>query len=116
MGAWGEGSKDLHALIRVLGESKVSARGQARGEEGQEGELGFVMVQVRRILSCTFVRAQSLCLLARLGQVGPRARGAAERRAVVQRLEWARKREAEGHWLAHIRGRGLGHKGMFFIP
>ena len=54
------------------------------------------MGQIRRILSCTFVRAQSLCLLARLGQVGPRARGAAERRAVVQRLEWARKREAEG--------------------
>ena len=116
VGPWGEGSKDLHALVKILGEERVSARTRARGWEGGEGELGLVMGQIRRTLSCAFVRAQSLCLLARLGQLGPGARTAAERRGVAQRVEISRRREAQAHWLAHIRGRGLGRAGMVFVP
>ena len=71
---------------------------------------------VRRRLSCTFVRAQSLCLLARLGQLGPGARMAAERRRDARIIETARRREAQAHWQAHIRGRGLGRTGMIFVP
>ena len=74
------------------------------------------MVQTRRILFCCFVRSQSLCLLARLGQLGPGARAAAERRVLAQKVEIARKREAQAHWLAHVRGRGLVRKGIIFIP
>ena len=74
------------------------------------------MGQIRRTLSCAFVRAQSLCLLARLGQLGPGARTAAERRGVAQRGEISRRREAQAHWLAHIRGRGLGRAGIVFVP
>ena len=116
VGPWGEGSKDLHSLIKILGESRVAARGQARGWEGGDGELGLVLGQIRRTLSCTFVRAQALCLLSRLGQLGPGAKSAADRRVVAQRAELARRREAQAHWLANIKGRGLGRVGSIFIP
>ena len=74
------------------------------------------MGQIRRALSCIFIRAQALCLLARLGQVGTGARSAADRRVAALQAEVYRKREAEAHLEAHIRSRGLGRKGMIFIP
>ena len=120
-GAWwwdlgGDGSKDLHSLIKILGESVVAARSRARGLEGAEGELGLVLGQTRRRLSCTFVQAQALCLLARLGQLGRNARMAADRGKEASRVETERRREAQAHWLAHVRGRGLGRAGMIFVP
>ena len=81
-----------------------------------EGELGQVIGQIRRKLYCSFVRAQALCLLSRLGQLGPGAKGAAERRGQALRVQTARRREAQAHWQAHIRGRGLGRAGMLFVP
>ena len=94
----------------------VAARGRARGWEGGEGDFGQVIGQVRRRLSCCFVRAQALCLLSRLGQLGPGAKAAAERRGQSVRVQTARRREAQAHWQAHIRGRGLGRAGMLFVP
>ena len=102
--------------MSVIGTNMVAARGRDRGWEGGEGELGQVIGQIRRKLSCTFVRAQALCLLSRLGQLGPGARAAAERRGDALRAETARRREAQAHWQAHIRGRGLGRVGMLFVP
>ena len=116
VGPWGEGSKDLHSLVKILGDTMVAARGRARGWEGGEGELGQVIGQIRRRLSCSFVRAQALCLLSRIGQLGPGASLAAERRGISKRAETTRRREAQAHWLAHIRGRGLGRAGMVFVP
>ena len=94
----------------------VEARSSERGREGGEGELGHVMGQLRRKLACSFVRTQALCLLSRLGLLGPGAKAAAERRADALRAETARRREAQAHWQAHIRGRGLGKVGMRFVP
>ena len=98
VGPWGEGSKDLHYLINVIGKSMVDSRGRERGWEGSEGELGQVMGQIRRKLSCTFVRSQALCLLARLGQLGPGATADAGRRVVALRAESTRRRETKAHW------------------
>ena len=70
----------------------------------------------RSVLSIAFVRAQALCLLAHLSQLGPHAREAANRRAAAQHGEVARRAEAQGHWLAHVRGRGLSRVGMVFTP
>ena len=100
----------------MIGKNMVEARGRERGWEGGEGEMGQVIGQIRRKLSCTFIRAQSLCLLARIGQLGPGAKIAAERRSEAKRAETARRREAQAHWQAHIRGRGLGRVGMMFVP
>ena len=116
VGPWCDGSKDLHSLIKILGESMVAAKGRARGWEGGEGELGQEMGQLRRRLSCSFLRAQALCLLGRLGQIGPGARAAADRREEAKRKEAAKRREAQAHWQAHIRGGGLGRTGMIFVP
>ena len=116
VGPWGEGSKDLHALVTIVGNSMVAAKARARGWEGGEGELGQVIGQLRRRLSCTSIRAQALCLLSRLGQLGPGARAAADRRGDALRAETARRREAQAHWQAHIKGRGLGRVGMMFVP
>ena len=94
----------------------VAAKARARGWEGGEGELGQVIGSVRRKLSCTFIRAQALCLLSRIGQLGPGARAAAKRREDAMRADTARRREAQAHWQAHIKGRGLGRVGMQFVP
>ena len=116
MGPWGEGSKDLHSLISTVAQSMVDAKARARSWEAGEGELGQVMGSIRRRLSCTFIRAQALCLLSRIGQLGPGARTAAIRRGDALKAETARRREAQAHWQAHIKGRGLGRVGMVFIP
>ena len=49
-------------------------------------------------------------------QLGPGARAAADRRGDALRAETARRREAQAHWQAHIKGRGLGRAGMVFVP
>ena len=116
VGPWADASSDLHQLIKVLAEQRVLMRSRARGEVCGEDTLGVVVGQIRRVLSCAFVRVNALCLLARIGQLGPGARSAAQRRNAALRGEAARRRELEGHWLAHVRGRGLSRVGMVFVP
>lgn len=62
----------------------MEARGRARGWTGGDGELGQTLGQIRRILSCNFVRSQAIYLCARLGQLGPGAKLAAERKGLAQ--------------------------------
>ena len=102
--------------MSVIGDSMVAAKSRARGWEVGEGELGQIIGQIRRRLSCTSIRAQALCLLSRIGQLGPGARAAADRRGDALRAETTRRREAQAHWQAHVKGRGLGRAGMIFVP
>ena len=74
VGPWGEGSKDLHSLVSVIGDSMVAAKARARGWEGGEGELGQTIGLIRRRLSCTSIRAQALCLLSRIWAAWPRSK------------------------------------------
>ena len=53
----------------------------------------MVVGQYRRLLSTTAVRAQAMCLLARVGLVTPAAKEAAGRRELAMRLSEAMKRE-----------------------
>ena len=46
MGPWGEASKDLHSLVKVLGESRVAATARKRGRPASDKELGVVVSQV----------------------------------------------------------------------
>ena len=48
VGAFGEGSEDLHSLIQNLAESKVNAMGLRRGRQASEEELGVVVGQISR--------------------------------------------------------------------
>ena len=116
VGAWGDCSQDLHALVRVMAEARVLSNTQARGYIAGEGELSSTIGCIRRVLSCSFVRAQALCLLSRLNQLGSGARAAAYRCAAALRAEQARAQENRANWQANIRGRGLSRIGAIFIP
>jgi hypothetical protein len=63
-------ARALHALIKVLGETKVAARARARGRQASDNELGVVISQIRKYLTTSFIRAQSLCLLNRICFLG----------------------------------------------
>ena len=47
-------------LIKVLGEQKVKMRERSQGVSRGKEYLGVVIGQIRRVLSCVFVRAQAL--------------------------------------------------------
>ena len=116
VGPWGDCSKDLHSLVKVMGESKIAARARDRGRQGSDNELGAIIAQIRKYLSSAFVRAQSLCLINRLCFLGEGAKAAAGRRDLARRLEVSRKREMVAHFQAHIRGQGLSRAGQIFVP
>ena len=94
-------------MIKVLGETKVADRARARGRQASENELGVVISQIRKYLSTSFVRAQSLCLLNRLCSLGEGAKEAAGRQDLARRLEVSRRRDLQAHHQAHVRGQGL---------
>ena len=116
MGTFQEGSKDLHALLECLADSKLRATGLAREREGTERERSFILSELRRELSVTGAKAQSACLLGRVARVGEGHRLAARRRAWV-RLEGERREEASrAHWAANVIGRGVFRgRGQFVI-
>ena len=117
VGPWGNGSSDLHSLVRILAESRVAHRVRGRGRVASENELGVVMGEVRRALSLDFVRAQAMCLLSRLTFLGEGARAAAGRRQQATRDEEERRRVQTAHYWAHVRGRGVPQGGeVYTLP
>ena len=115
VGPWGDVSKDMHQLIKVLAENKLAAKARSLGREMSENELGVITTQIRKYLATAFIRAQSLCLLNRLCFLGEGAKEAAGRRDLARRLELGRRRERQAHFAAHIRGRGLSRIGQIFV-
>ena len=119
MGAFGEGSDDLHALIQIhhLASSRVRVAGPQKGKRGQlrseEAELAFTTAFLRRTLSLVGVRAQARLLLGRLEVIGPGAAAAAGRRnfALQQERIWANQRR--GGALSRLQGRALLRRGHF---
>ena len=95
-GPWGDLSQDFHSLLSTFAKSRAEASARSKGREGGagNGELGKLMEKVRRKMSVQVVRSQALCLLERLGQLGPGAKAAGERRKVVQMIEEVRRRQA----------------------
>ena len=116
VGAWGEGSEDLHSLVQTLGESRLLSQGLGCGEEGSGSELGVIIGQIRRTLSVSAVRAQAQCLLSRLGVLGQGPKMAAKRREWVQRQDRIQREERRAQWIANVRGRGIVRRGQFLTP
>ena len=116
VGPWGECSKDLHSLIKVMGESKVAAQARDRGRPASDNEVGMVISQIRKFLSTAFIRAQGLCLLNRLCLLGKGSKEVTGRRDLARRMEISRKRDLQAHFQAHIPGSGLAHSGQIFVP
>ena len=68
--------------------------------------MGQVLGQHRRSLNAAFVRAQSACLVSRMGHLGVGAREAVARRKVAAEQEHRLRREEEVYFAVHVRGRG----------
>ena len=119
VGAFGEGSEDLHSLIHHLAISRVRVAGPQKGRRGQvrteEAELALITSFLRRSLSVVGVRAQARLLLGRLEVIGPRAAAAAGRRNYALNMEriWANQRRADA--LSRQMGKMLVRRGHFKI-
>ena len=68
-GPWGDLSSDRQNLLRCFAQSRCAAMARARGWEGDnDGLLGKVMGDTRRITSVAVIRGQAMCLLEILAQ------------------------------------------------
>ena len=114
VGSFQEGSKDLHALLEALADSKLRARGLARGREGSEWERSTILHDLRRELSLAAAKAVSACLLGKVAKLGEGNRQAAKRRAWAKVEEEKREAARRAHWAANVNGRGI--RGQFAIP
>ena len=115
VGAFGEGSEDLHSLVQTIAESKVTAMGLSRGRQGTEAEVGVVVGQVRRMISTASVRAQAQCLLTRMSSVGEGVGQAAKRRQWAAAEEERMRKERQVQWIGRVRGRNLVRRGQFLL-
>ena len=106
VGAFQEGSKDLHSLLGTLADSQLRAKGLARGREGTNQERSIILAGLRRALSMAAAKAYSSCLLDRVARVGEEHRQAAKRRAWVKREEERMQEERRAYWHANVRARG----------
>ena len=68
--------------------------------------LGMIVGQYRRLMSTTAVRAQAMCMMARVSLITPAAREAAGRRVVAMRLEEEMRRERRAQWMASLAAPG----------
>ena len=113
-GPWGDISPHFHQLILSFAESRVAALSRSQGWEAGPGQLGKVVGETRRALSVTIVRANALCLLERLSQLGPGAGAAAKRRQVAVRMEERRRQDRQAFDLAW-QARGTSRVGRAFV-
>ena len=117
VGAFGEGSDDLHSLIHHLAVSRVRYAGPQLGRRGQlrteEAEIAISTTFLRKTLSICAVRSQAQVLLGRLEVIGPGSAAAALRRnnALLLERRWAQQRRADA--LSNLLGRSLLRRGHF---
>ena len=78
---------------------RVASKSRARGEQASDWELGVAMREIRRSISLDFVRAEALCLLARVCLLE-----AVKRRVQVDREVETGRRVQRVHFAAHVRG------------
>ena len=108
MGAFQKSSKDLHALLESLADSKLRAEGLARGREGSEEERSIILAGLRRKLSMAAVIFNSASLLDMVARIVEAHRQAAKRRAWAKKDEQEERKQGEkrAKWHAYVRGRG----------
>ena len=119
VGAFGEGSEDLHTLIHHLATSRVRVAGPQRGKRGQvrteEAELAITTSFLRRTISVAGVRAQAKLLLSRLEVIGPvtGVAAAAGRRSLALNLERIVANQRRADLLSRLQGKALLRRGHF---
>ena len=117
MGSFQEASKDLHHLLECLADSKLRARGLARGREGDRWERSLIMTDFRKKLSLVAAKAVSACLLGKVFKLGEGHRKAAKRRVSGSSMRMREEKLLVEHTgAANVFGRGIHRSGKFVIP
>ena len=93
-GQYGEVSQHYHDLLAKLAKSKAAHFSQTHGRLLSNSEQGLLLHQLRRRLSVTIIRAQSSCLLSRLGHFQPGAREAPSHNKAKRRTAQSRPKGA----------------------
>ena len=112
-GAFGEGSEDIHKMVKILAESRLKAVELQRGRVGLKGELGMITGQIRRMLSVGAVKAAAELLLRRLQHAGEGTQQAAKRREYALMEDYRLRREQEAQFAGFVRGTRLVRRGFF---
>ena len=115
VGQLGECSQHLQELLIRFAEEKVANDSRAAGLAIDKDKVSLKIQQYRRRLSVCTIKAQSSCLLSRVGHFTEGARQAAQRRAVLISREEASRNELRAHFTAYTRGRGLRKIGLLHI-
>ena len=97
--------------MQSCAEARVAHICRSTGRQESEHLLGTIVGQYRRLISTCAVRAQAMCLLARVGLITPAARDAARRRQVAMRLEGQMREERRAQWMASLQGPGWARRG-----
>ena len=97
--------------VQSYAEARVAHICRSTGRQESEHLLGTIVGQYRRLISTCAVRAQAMCILARVGLITPAAREAARRRQVAMRLEEQMREERRAQWMASLQGPGWARRG-----
>ena len=111
-GAWGEGSRDLHAFIQTCAEARVAFLTRSSGRAASDNLLGSTVSSYRRLLSTTAVRNQALCLINRVGLIAPEARDAAGRRILAMKQNEDMQKGPRNQWQASLSIPGHARRGF----
>mgnify|MGYP006062684601 CR=1 FL=1 len=84
---------------------------RASGRQETEHMLGQQVAQYRRLISTCTVRAAAMCTLARVKEISPAAKAAANRRQTTMRLEREMLQERRAQWMASLQGPGWAKRG-----
>ena len=114
-GQYGEVSQHYHDLLAKLAKTKAAHFSLTQGRPLSNSEQGLLLHQLRRRLSVTIIRAQSACLLSRIGHFQPGAKEAAKRRAFAKQREEQLIQDQRAHFFAHVRGRRIHETGSLWI-
>ena len=117
IGAWGEGSQDVHMLIEKMAKSRLKHQmlEEGRPEGGSDNEYAIIVGQIRRRLSVTALKAQVACLLSRLHQIGAGNKQLAQKRSWAIKQDDLMRQERKSQWARRIEGTTSMSKGMLRI-
>ena len=116
IGAFSEGSNDLHRLVDSLASAREKYVSQTSGYAISSRERSQIVSQIRRRLSTAFVKANSACTINRVANIGPNSKLAAKRREWVMLEDQRMKQERRSNWNAFVRGGGLSLGSAHFFP
>ena len=88
---------------------------QGRPEGGSDNELAVIVGQIRRKLSLAVTKANVVCLLSKLHQVGPGNKQLAKKRDWVLQEDEKMRKERHAQWIRNIDGVTSKQKGMIKI-